>query len=115
MVAKRSSLEALPRRNATQVRSRWADIAREVQTSGSVAITTHDRVEMVLVSAEEYDRLATRAADALARQQAGLERLAAQFDAELATLREPGAGDRLDDMLASKGQGGARPKAGQSY
>ncbi|MEA1674943.1 type II toxin-antitoxin system Phd/YefM family antitoxin [Nitrospirillum sp. BR 11163] len=115
MVARRSSIEALPRRNATQVRSRWAEVAREVQVSGSVAITNHDRVEMVLVSAEEYERLATKAAGGLAQQQATLDRLVAQFDAELATLREPGARDRLEDMLASKGQGGPRPKAGYSY
>ncbi|WP_044564728.1 type II toxin-antitoxin system prevent-host-death family antitoxin [Azospirillum sp. B4] len=115
MAAKRSNLYALPRRNATQVRSRWAEVAREVQAGGSVAITNHDRVEMVLVSAEEYDRLVTRAASGLAYQQSVLARLTAQFDAELAILQEPDAADRLEQLLSVQGQGKIRPKAGPSY
>lgn len=119
MSGKRSSLEDLSRCNSTQVCSRWVDIAREVQAKGGVAIIQGDRVEMVLLSADEYNRLTMRAdlrtrVDVTA-QRAILDRLTAQFDAELAALQEPGAADRLDDMLASKGQGSVRAKAGPSY
>ncbi|MEA1652585.1 type II toxin-antitoxin system Phd/YefM family antitoxin [Nitrospirillum sp. BR 11164] len=105
----------MPRRNATQVRSRWAEVAREVQANGGMAITNHDRVEMVLLSAEEYDRLAAKATGGAAHQQAVLDRLTAQFDVALAALQEPGVADRLEQLLSAQGQGKIRPKAGPSY
>ena len=42
-------IDELPRRNATQVKNQWRDLVREVRASGSVAVTNHDTVEMVVV------------------------------------------------------------------
>jgi len=44
-------LDQLPRQNASQVKNRWGEVVRQVRQSGSVAITHHANVEMVLLDA----------------------------------------------------------------
>ena len=70
-------IEDLPQRTATQVKNRWADLVREVRVAGSVAVTQHDRVEMVVMDAATYRKAAALAEDAKARQQATLAELSA--------------------------------------
>jgi prevent-host-death family protein len=108
-------LEDLPRRNATQVKNQWSDLVREVRARGSVAVTHHDRVEMVVVDATKYREMAALVQDAVTRQQEALADLSAEFDRRLAALKAPDTRRRMTAAMASRGQLKVRPKAGDSF
>ena len=109
------SLEQLPRKNATQVKNKWGDVVRQVQQVGSVAVTSHSTIEMVLVDAATYRRLAGEVAAFNAREQSVLEELANRFNARLAVLQKPGAGDKAEAVFAARGKFKRRPRAGASF
>ncbi|WP_284618864.1 type II toxin-antitoxin system Phd/YefM family antitoxin [Aquabacterium humicola] len=109
------SLDDLPRQNATQVKNRWGDVVRLVRQSGSVAITHHANVEMVLLPAATYEQV-TRDLQALkAQKQTQLDELAQRFEARLATLQDAAAPQQLDALLDARGQLTRRPKAGATF
>jgi antitoxin (DNA-binding transcriptional repressor) of toxin-antitoxin stability system len=108
-------IEDLPRRNSTQVKNKWSDLVREVRASGSVAVTHHDRVEMVVVEADKYREMAALTEGVELRRQAALSELTAEFDKRLAELRAPGARERVEAAMESRGRVTPRPKAGASY
>lgn len=115
MAAGLPQLDDLPRRTATEVKNRWRDLVREVRASGSVAVTNHDQVEMVVVEAGTYRELAALAEGAKARQQATLAELAAEFDRDLADVQAAGARKRVKAALAARGRVTPRPKAGAAF
>jgi prevent-host-death family protein len=108
-------IENLPRRNATQVKNKWADLVREVRAVGSVAVTQHNRVEMVVMDAATYRKMAALAEDAKARRQAALAELSADFDRRLAALKSPETRGRVEAVMAARGRTKRRPKAGASF
>ena len=108
-------IEDLPQRSATKVKNKWADLVREVRAAGSVAVTQHDRVEMVVMDAETYRRAAALAEDAKARQQATLAELSTEFDRRLAALKSPETRGRVEAVIAARGRAKRRPKAGASF
>jgi len=108
-------LADLPRHNTSMVRNKWGDIVRQVRQVGSVAITNHSNVEMVLVDAETYQQVTHALAAIKAHEQALLDDLAARFDARRSALQQPDAKQRLGALLASRGKLGHRPKAGASF
>lgn len=110
-----TTLDKLPRQSASQVKNRWRDVVREVRQAGSVAITNHSQVELVLVDAATYEQLAASAAALKARESSVLEQLSARFDERLAALQQPGASDKVDAVFKRKGRLGKRPKAGASF
>jgi hypothetical protein len=115
MAARLPQIEELPRRNATQVKNKWGDLVREVRASGSVAVTHHDKVEMVVVEAAQYREMAALAAGIDGRHQAALAELSAEFDRHLAAVQAPDARQRAAAALASRGRVTPRPKAGASF
>ncbi len=108
-------VEDLPRRNATEVKNRWGDLVREVRARGTVAVTSHDKVELVVVEVGKYRELAALVEGANDRRQAALAELTADFDRHLAELKAPGARKRVEAAMASRGRGTPRPKAGASF
>ncbi len=115
MLTELPSLDELPRQNASQVKNKWGDVVRLVQQSGSVAITNHSAVEMVLLNASTY-RLLTQEILALkAREQSVLTELAERFNARLAVLQTSDAADKVTALFESKGKLAKRPKAGASF
>ena len=89
-------LTSLERKPASDVkREGWRGIMRTVDHVGRVLVTNHDRPEAVILSLREYRQLAETADRARRDDEARLERLSRAFDAELAGLRRPDAGDRL--------------------
>lgn len=108
-------IDALPRRNATQAKNKWSDLVREVRKSGSVAVTHHDRVEMVVIDAERYQEMIALVDGAQERRRATLAELTAEFDRRLAELRAPDTRKRAEAAMASRGQNTPRPKAGSSF
>ena len=115
MIADLPELNRLPRHTASDVKNRWRDLVQEVRTAGSVAVTNHAKVELVLVDAETYSQLAASAAALREREQALLEQLSAQFQERLATLQAPDAHDKVSGVFGRKGQLTKRPVAGGSY
>lgn len=120
MTAALPKLDELPRQNATQVKNRWGEVVRLVRQTGSVAITNHSTVEMVLLPAATYERVAQQL-EALQSQQASrLDELSARFEARLAGLQQPEAPAQVEALFAARGRLGAhgparRPKAGSSF
>ena len=115
MAARLPQIEELPHRNATQVKNRWSDLVREVRARGSVAVTNHDTVEMVVVEAGRYLEMAALVEAMEGRRRTALAELAAEFDEHLAALKTPGARARVDAAMASRGRVAPRPKAGPSF
>lgn len=105
----------LPRQNASQVKNKWADVVRLVHQSGTVAVTNHSTVEMVLLAAETYQQLIAEVQAYKAREQSALEELTQRFDARLEVLQQPESATGVRSLLAAKGKLGKRPKAGSSY
>lgn len=108
-------IDALPRRNATQAKNKWSDLVREVRKTGGVAVTHHDRVEMVVMDAERYREMVALVDAAQDRRQASLAELTADFDRRLAALQAPDARKRAEAAMASRGRTTPRPKAGATF
>ena len=108
-------IKDLPQRSATQVKNQWGDLVREVRASGGVAVTHHDKVEMVVVEAGQYREMAALIEGARGRRQAALAELSAEFDQRLAALKAPAARERVEAAMASRGRVTPRPKAGTSF
>lgn len=78
---------------ATEAKNSLGAILDRVTAEGRVAITRHDEVKAVLLSAREYETL-------IAARHDPLETLAAEFDDLLETMQQPSArqaGDALFD------------------
>lgn len=115
MVAALPKLEDLPRQTASDVKNKWREVVREVRETGSVAITNHSSVEVVLVNAEAYRQLAASAAALRERESAVLDQLSAQFNQRLASLQAPDAADKAAAVFRRKGRLSTRPKAGPAF
>lgn len=115
MIADLPKLEDLPRQTASDVKNKWREVMREVRESGSIAITNHSSVEVVLVDAQAYRQLAASAAALREREASVLDELSAQFDRRLASLQAPGAGRKAAAVFRRKGKLSTRPKAGTSF
>jgi hypothetical protein len=109
------ALEDLPHRSATEVKNKWGDVVREVRASGSVAVTVHDKVEMVVMAAGRYREMAALVEGIKERRRATLAELAAEFDDHLAALQSPDARGRIEEAMESRGRVLTRPKAGTSF
>lgn len=115
MLTALQSLEELPRQNASQVKNKWGEVVRQVHQSGSVAVTSHSTVEMVLVDAATYRKLVEEISTFNTREQAALDELADRFNARLAVLQQPESGKKVEALFAARGKLARRPKAGASF
>jgi prevent-host-death family protein len=108
-------IEDLPNRPATEVKNRWGEVVREARASGGVAVTSHGKVELVVLDAGRYRELAALVEGAKERDKAALAELEADFDRRLAVLSAPDVRQRIDRVFAARGRVFPRPKAGTSY
>ena len=108
-------LGELPQKNASQVKNKWGDVVRLVHQMGSVAITNHSTVEMVLLDADTYRKLSESLQAAKLREASVLDELSSRFDMRLATLQQPDTGLKVGNLMNAKGKLKQRPKAGASY
>jgi prevent-host-death family protein len=115
MLAELPTLDQLPRQTASDVKNKWRDVVREVREAGSIAITNHSTVELVLVDAGTYQQLTASAAALKAREKSVLDQLAADFDKRLTVLQEPDAAQKVASVFGSRGKLAKRPRAGGSY
>jgi prevent-host-death family protein len=100
---------------ASQAKNNWADLARLVRQSGSVAVTHHSTVEMVLLDADRYRQLTEQIHAQKVRERSTLDELTNLFNARLAVLQQPDAGEKLNALLDAKGVLTKRPNAGAAY
>lgn len=115
MPAALPKIEELPQKTATEVKNRWGDLLRQVREHGTVAITAHDKVELVVLEARRYAEVAALLGATEARREKELAELTAEFDRHLAQLSGPGTGKRVDAAVDAKGRAVPRPKAGSAY
>jgi prevent-host-death family protein len=115
VIAELPKLEDLPRQTASDVKNKWREVVREVRETGSVAITNHSSVEVVLVNAEAYRQLAASAAALKEREASVLDQLSTQFNQRVASLQAPDAGDKAAAVFKRKGKPTTRPKAGTAF
>jgi len=117
MAALLRDLDELPQQNSTNVKNKWGDVVRQVQKEGSVAITNHATVELVMIAANTYRELTALMEDVQERERkVRLDDLERRFDERLAILQQPDARGRLDAMFSSRGKfKKRRPVAGKTY
>jgi PHD/YefM family antitoxin component YafN of YafNO toxin-antitoxin module len=109
-------IEDLPQRAASDIKRRPTDLMRQVRASGVVAITHRGKVEMIMMDAPLYRRMAALSGDEKdVHRAASLEELSAEFDRRLASLKSPDARDRIDAVMNARGRSKRRPKAGESF
>jgi len=108
-------VDQLPRRPATQVKNGWGELMRQVRSSGTVAVTSYDQVEVIVMDVRHYQEIAQLVAGVLSNRENALAELSAEFDRRLAKLQDTGTGDRIDAVMAARGRTPTRPKAGSSY
>ncbi|VWX61588.1 Antitoxin [Burkholderiales bacterium 8X] len=107
--------EHLPTRSASQVKNQWGEVVRQVRERGSVAVTNHANVEMVLIDTATYRRLAEDIQAIHAEQHSTLNALDSAFQDRLAVLQQSGAADRVDALMARRGKSAKPSKAGSSF
>jgi prevent-host-death family protein len=115
MIPALADLNELPRQNASFVKNKWGDVVRQVHQSGSLAITNHANVEMVLLDAATYRRLSEDILALRTQEQSALDALNQRFDARLATLAHADTADKVASLFDAKGKRAQRPKAGSSF
>lgn len=115
MTAVLPALDALPRQNATQVKNKWGEVVRQVHARGTVAVTNHSTIEMVMVSADVYQALLDTVEKISRREQTEIDALTDQFRARLASLQQPDAHDRLADVMSSKGKAKSAHIVGETF
>jgi len=103
------TLEPMP---ATTIRRDWSTAKDRLRAKGALALTTHDRIEAVLLEPATYEALVARAE---AADKALLDGLNRQFDARLAALKHPDAADRLRAAFGRDGRFEGTPTAGDSF
>jgi hypothetical protein len=88
----------LPRKTATEVKTQWGSVVREIHETGAIAVTSHDHIEVVVLAVERYRELTGLAG---APCQAGLDFLAGRFQARLERMKagtiQAGAAAFMDD------------------
>jgi PHD/YefM family antitoxin component YafN of YafNO toxin-antitoxin module len=109
------ALESLPSQKSSQVQNKWGDVVRQVKDQGSLAITHHSTVELVLLTAGTYQSLLDLVTRLQARERSELDDLSGQFTARLESLQRRDSHDRLARVLKSKGKARKPPVAGKGY
>jgi prevent-host-death family protein len=93
----------------------WRGVMKAVEAAGRVLMTNRDEPEAVILSVREY-RLLTELAERVQRDGANkLEQLSRDFDAELAALARPDAGDRLREAFGAPLVPDGEVVVGRSY
>lgn len=109
-------VDRLPRTPASDVKKLgWRGVMRQLQTQGPVLVTNHQQPEAVILPVQAYMALLERAQHAADPAEAALEALRRRFDARLAALNVPEAGERLRGLMDGPARLHGEVKAGASY
>src|SRR5476651_1919595 len=94
-------IDEIPRRSATEVKNQWGDVIRDLRASGSVALTQHNKVEMVLVDAALYRSMEALDEAETERRRQVIANLDAEFEQRLAAMRDGHMRKRVEDVMAA--------------
>ena len=109
-----TNLEELPRTPASDVKKLgWRGVMKVVARHGKVVVTNHNEPEAVILPVDEYERLQRLAEAAGERDRTMLRELREKYDARLAWLREPDAGDIIESIFNQPLELGGRVIAGE--
>jgi hypothetical protein len=108
-------LDDMPHRPVSQFAG-WRELAQSARANGGVAITEAGHVELVVLTATQYQQMAELAGKqaALAPSPA-LEALEARYTERLSALQAPDMRDRVNGLLKAKGRFSTAPMAGESF
>lgn len=110
------SISQLPAASASTIkREGWKGVMRALSGAGRLVVTNHKRPEAVILSTQEYDLLIKAARSSAMADSDPLRALRDQFDARLAALDKPDAGNRLRDLMNNPGALDGKVKAGKTY
>lgn len=116
MPARFETLAQLPTAPASTIkREGWKGVMRSLSGVGQLVVTNHNEPEAVILSTQEYDRLIKAAHSASKALNDPLQALRDQFDARLASLDAPDAGNRLRDLMNKPAALDGKVKAGKTY
>ena len=110
------SLENLPRTPASDMKKLgWRGVMKTIARSGKVLITNHDEPEAVIIPVAEYNAMLALLRGAASRDEDALDALRRKFDERMASLKAPGAGDKLNSIFDKPLELDGRVIAGESY
>lgn len=116
MSAPFEALSQLPTAPASTIkREGWKGVMRALSKEGRLVVTNHHEPEAVILSTQAYDQLIKAARSGANALDDPLQALRDRFDARLAALDAPDAGDRLRDLMNDPGTLGGKVKAGETY
>jgi len=116
MTALFDAISQLPTASASTIkREGWKGVMRSLSGEGRLVVTNHNEPEAVILSTREYERLVKAARSAANAANDPLQALRDRFDARLAALEAPDAGNRMRDLMSQPGSLGGRVKAGETY
>jgi len=111
-----SHLAQLPSTTATDMKRRgWRGIMADVRRQGHMLITNHNLPEAVILPPEEYERLTNISRAVLEQREQQIEALKMKFRERMKCLQEPGANEKLANLMSSYPKLEGRVLAGESY
>jgi hypothetical protein len=81
--------------SAADVADHWRDIVDEAQAQGSAVVKTDDGSEVVVVPIERWAKVNGDSFDE------AMAKLRKEWDEQLAVLKEPGAGEKLQELMST--------------
>ena len=110
------SLDSLPRTPASDVKKLgWRGVMKTIARNGKVLVTNHDAPEAVIIPAAEYSAMLALLREAASRDQDALDALRRKFDERLASLKAPGAGEKLNSIFDKPLELGGRVIVGENF
>jgi len=104
----------LPSTTATDMKRRgWRSIMADVRRQGHMVITNHNLPEAVILPPEEYERLVNISRTALDQREQEIEALKLKFRERMQRLQEPGANEKLANLMSSYPKLDGRVLAGE--
>ena len=116
LTLKLDAVEDLPHAPASDVKKLgWRALMKAIATKGKLVVTNHNEPQAVILSMEAYDAILAAFRAAAESDQVALDALRNRFDARLASLEAPDAGDRLRKMARSGAKLSGKVKAGTGH
>ena len=99
MAAALIDIEALPRRDSTDVKNKWGSVVRHVRSVGRIAITNRKEIDLVVMSAQEYNDVMQKVKMADEAMSGIISKLSKEFDERLSVLQKEDAAQKIEDFF----------------
>ena len=110
------AIDDLPHTPASDVkRLGWRALMDAIAKRGQVVVTNHDKPQAVILSMDTYDAILEALRQASASDDAALDALRRRFDARLAALSAPDAGNALRATMHKGAKLRGKVKAGATH